>query len=476
MTKVTADDRDVPLVVDVDGTFLKTDLLLECFWKGLGIAPIQTVRAALANLSDRPALKQAMAQIAPVDVQTLPLDPDVVAAIQQARQAGRQVLLMSGSTQSLVAEVATAHGPFDRAEGSSGTTNLTAQTKAARLVALFGEGGFDYIGDSRADIPVWRKARQALVARPRQGFLAKLAAEGITPTAIGGAWAHRDLLKGLRPHQWLKNMLLFLPLFASHRADLPGVMAALFGVIAFSALASAIYIINDLTDLEADRVHETKRNRPFASGKVPIKVGMAASLVLGVLGLAIGAALGWGMLAVLLGYLVLTLSYSFHLKRVRWVDVTMLASLYTLRVVAGAMAAQVVASGWLFAFIFPIFLSLGCVKRLTELAKAKGPGNVPGRRYSASDRDDLLNVAILSGLGALMVFVAYSLSATAAALYSHVWLLWGVTALLGVWLTRMIYTGWTGQQDYDPIIYAVTDKIGISLIVTCMTFLVLAAT
>ncbi len=476
MTATKAEGCDVPLVVDVDGTFLKTDLLLECFWKGLGVAPIQTVRAAVANLSDRPALKQAMAQIAPVDIKTLPLDPDVMAVVDQARQAGRQVLLVSGSTHSLVAEVAAGHRPFDGAEGSSGTVNLTAEAKAARLIELFGEGGFDYIGDSHADIPVWRKARQAFAARSRPRFLAKLTAQGITPTPIGMAWAGRDLIKGLRPHQWLKNMLLFLPLFASHRVDLAGVTAALLGAIAFSALASAIYIVNDLTDLEADRVHETKRNRPFASGRVPIKVGMAASLVLGILGLAIGAALGWGMLAVLLVYLVLTLSYSFHLKRVRWVDVTMLASLYTLRVVAGAMAASVVASGWLFAFIFPIFLSLGCVKRLTELAKAKGSGNVPGRRYSAADRDDLLNVAILSGLGALMVFIAYSLSATAAALYTHIWLLWGVTALLGLWLTRMIYTGWTGQQDYDPIIYAVTDKIGLSLVVTCMTFLVLAAT
>lgn len=472
---MTSSDATVPLVVDIDGTFLKTDLLLECFWKGLGSAPVRTVQAALRHFTDRPTLKRTLAEIAPVDATTLPLDPDVGAMIAEARDAGRPVFLVSGSTETLVQAVADAHGPFDGAEGSDATTNLTAQNKAAHLVERFGAQGYDYIGDSAADIPVWRQARKAYVARPGSAIQRRLTSEGLEATTIGTPWHVRSLIQGLRPHQWLKNMLLFLPLFAAHRLDVEGLTAAFLGILAFSALASAIYIVNDLTDLEADRVHETKCNRPFASGAVPIKVGMFASLALGLFGLAVGLALSPAMLMVLLVYLVSTLGYSFHLKRVRWVDVTMLAGLYTLRVVAGAVAAEVEASGWLFAFIFPIFLSLGCVKRLTELAKAKGSGYVPGRRYSAMDRDDLLNVSILAGLGALTVFVAYSLSRTAAMLYDHIWMLWAVAVLLGLWLTRMVRTGWTGEQDYDPIIYAITDRTGLALAIGSAILLVLAS-
>lgn len=462
---------NTPLVADLDGTLIRTDLLLECFWKGMGTAPIATLRATLRHLADRPTLKEELARIAPPESNGVPMDPDVSALLETARQEGREVALASGSAVGLVRAVAAEHGPFDHVLGTGEGVNLTRANKAAKLVELFGEGGYDYVGDSAADLPAWRSARKVYVARPRQRFLARLRGAGLEPVALGAPWRLRDLLKGIRPHQWLKNTLLLLPLIAAHRLDAAGLWSVLAGFVAFSALASSIYIVNDLTDLEADRQHEQKRHRPFASGAVTIKAGMAASAALGLTGLALGAALGPWMLVVLLVYLVSTLSYSMHLKRVRWVDVTMLAGLYTLRVVAGAVAAGVEASGWLFGFIFPIFLSLGCVKRLTELARARGEGYLPGRRYQPRDRDDLLNVAIVAALGAVSVFVAYSLSDTATELYDKVWALWVVAALLALWLTRMIWTGWTGRQDYDPIIYAITDKAGVALIALSVVLL-----
>ncbi|NNU81237.1 UbiA family prenyltransferase [Halovulum dunhuangense] len=462
---------DVPLVVDLDGTLIRTDLLLECFWKGMGTDPVRTVATSLRLLHDRPALKAALAEIAEPDISALPLDPVVAELIRGARADGREVALISGSTHRLVAHVAAEHGPFDRAEGSDRTTNLTRAAKAARLEKLYGDRGYDYVGDSAADIPVWQKARRAYVVRPTARLEARIAAAGVTAEPLGDVWTARGLASAFRPHQWLKNLLLLLPLIAAHRLDAEGLVAVLLGMVAFSALASSIYIVNDLTDLDADRVHETKRYRPFAAGVLPIKVGMAASLGLGVTGLVIGAFLGPWMLAVLLVYLAATLSYSMHLKRVRWVDVSMLAALYTLRVVAGAVAAGVVASGWLFGFIFPVFLGLGCVKRLTELARAPETGFLPGRRYQRADRADLLNVAIVAALCAVGVFVAYSLSDTAARLYDRVWALWAVAALLGAWLARMIWTGWTGRQDYDPIIFAITDRIGLAMILASTALL-----
>lgn len=469
-----ASKGSAPLVTDLDGTLLRSDTLLESFWKGMGVAPLRTIGTSIRLIRQRAALKTELARIARPEVDLIPVDEDVEAMLNRARQEGRPVHLVSGAAHELVKDAAKAHGPFDSVHGSDGSTNLTAANKAARLDAMFGAKGYDYIGDSSADIPVWQSAREGFVARPRAAFLQMLKLKGLTPTPVGTPWRKRDLLRALRPHQWLKNMLLFLPLIAAHRVDPTGVFLVVLGIAAFSALASSIYIVNDLIDLDADRQHETKCNRPFASGAVPIKVGMAASLGLGLLGMAIGAFLGPWMLVVLLVYLVSTLSYSMHLKRVRWVDVTMLAGLYTLRVVAGAVAGGVEASGWLFGFIFPVFLSLGCVKRLTELSRAKGEGYLPGRRYQVKDRDDLLNVAIVAGVGAVAVFIAYSFSDTAVALYDPVKALWLVALLLGAWMTRMILTGWRGEQDYDPIIYAITDKAGMALFLLSVIVLVYA--
>ncbi|MSU88384.1 UbiA family prenyltransferase [Rhodobacteraceae bacterium 2CG4] len=469
-------DTAPPLVADLDGTLIRSDTLLECFWKGMGVAPVRTVATALRLFRRRAALKHALAEIARPEPGTIPLDEDVIALLASARQQGRKVHLVSGATRGLVEEIAGLYGPFDGIDGSDRDGNLTAHRKAARLTERFGHRGFDYVGDSVADIPVWQAARKGFVARPRPAFLRLLKLKGLEPAPVGAPWRTRDLLRALRPHQWLKNMLLFLPLIAAHRTDAAGISAVVLGIVAFSALASSIYIVNDLIDLDADRLHESKRNRPFASGRVPIKIGMAASLGLGLLGMALGAVLGGWMMLVLLVYLVSTLSYSMHLKRVRWVDVTMLAGLYTLRVVAGAVAGGVAASGWLFGFIFPVFLSLGCVKRLTELSRARGDGFLPGRRYQPRDRDDLLNVSIISGIASVTVFVAYSLSDTAASLYDPVRALWAVALLLSVWLVRMIWTGWKGQQDYDPIIFAITDRQGVVLVALSAALLLYSGT
>ncbi|WP_112321614.1 UbiA family prenyltransferase [Oceanibium sediminis] len=465
-----------PLVVDLDGTFIRSDLLMECFWRGMGVAPVRTVLTSVRLITRRAALKQALAEIAAPDIERLPLDPDVGKAIDAARAESRPVWLVSGSTDVLVQRVAREHGPFAFAAGSDSERNLTSTRKADYLREQTAElDGYDYIGDSAADIAVWHEARTCYAAGAEPGFLKKLSARGIAAEPVGGPWKRRALLQAMRPHQWLKNLLLLLPLVAAHRFDAAALIPVLLGIVAFSALASSIYIVNDLTDLDADRQHEKKQFRPFASGAVPIRTGMLASLLLGLFGLALGAMIGFWMFVVLVIYLVCTLSYSMHLKRVRWVDVAMLAALYTLRVVAGAVAAGVVASGWLFGFIFPVFLSLGCVKRLTELSRATTTGFLPGRRYRVEDRDDLLNVGILAAHGAVAVFVAYSFSETAAVLYDSQVTLWAVAALVALWLTRMLYTGWTGQQDYDPIIFAITDKIGVSLVALSIALLALVA-
>lgn len=402
-----------PLVLDADGTLLRTDMLLECFWAGLGRDPIATLKAAVRHFGDRAALKAELARIAPLRVDLLPVEPEIVEMAKAAQAEGREVAIASASDASLVEPLAAHHGA-SRAFASDGSNNLKGTAKADALVEAYGEGGFDYAGNDASDMKIWERGAGAIVVGSAGGAASRL--EGHEVTKVKGGWAMGDLIRAMRPHQWVKNVLLVLPMIAAHDFALPTLMLVLFGMAAFSAAASCIYLVNDLLDLEADRLHPTKCKRPFASGAVPIGVGMAATVGLGVVALGLGAALSPAFLLVVAVYMTLSLAYSLKLKRMRWIDIATLATLYTLRVAAGAAASGVDASVFMLIFIFPIFITLGCVKRLTELTLAKGDERLPGRGYGRPDRPDLLNMALLGTVGALVIFFLYSFSDQALAL------------------------------------------------------------
>ena len=462
-----------PLVLDVDGTLLRTDLLFEGLWAGLAKDPRATLMA-LRHLGDRAVLKAEIARIAGLRLELMPLNPAVAQLIETARAEGREVILASASDRDQVAALAAHLGLSERVFASDGVTNLKAGAKAAALVAAFGEKGFDYAGDSAADRAVWPHAHTAYVVGDGRAAAAQ-AATGQPVVELEGGWAARGLLRALRPHQWVKNVLLLLPMIASHRLDLATLWPVLLGIVAFSAAASSIYIVNDLLDLEADRRHPTKFKRPFASGQVPIPVGMAAFGVLAALALGLGAALNAGFFGVVVLYMLSSLAYSLRLKRMRWVDITMLATLYTLRVVAGAAAGQMDVSIYMLIFIFPVFIALGCVKRLTDQTLAKGDERLPGRGYGRADRGDLLNVAGIGVAGALVIFFLYSVSDQGRMLYPDSWLLWLAMVPMAWWLVRMVALGWFGKQDYDPIVFALRDKLGLGILMLTLSLMFWAA-
>ncbi len=463
-----------PLVLDVDGTFLKTDLLYETFWAGLGRDPAGVLRAVARGRGNRAALKAELAQAAPLRSDLLPVHPKIKELATESARAGRPVVLASASDESLVQGVAAAHGFEGRVFASDGGLNLRGEYKAEALVAAYGERGFDYAGNAAVDRPVWARADTALVVGPEA-----LAEPGLRPgqqvIAFDGGWSRRDLFRALRPHQWVKNVLLLLPVVAAHTFALPTLALVLLGILAFSAAASTIYIVNDLLDLEADRLHPQKKYRPFARGAVPIPIGMIAAGALGLTALAVAALLGGAFLGVIVLYMLLSLAYSLRLKKMRWVDIATLASLYTLRVVGGAAATGVDASTHMLIFVFPVFIALGCVKRLTELTLATSDARLPGRGYGRSDRGDLLNVAGIGTVAALLIFFLYSFSDQAQALYPTQWILWVALIPLAFWLIRMVVLGYLGKQDYDPIVFAMTDKFGIGLILITLSMMFYAA-
>jgi len=337
--------------------------------------------------------------------------------------------------------------------------------------------------DVLSEIEALKSADQAVALSTRDypELATALAAQlGLELSAAKGetrpqSWNARALLKAIRPHQWVKNILLLLPLLAAHRFDSVSLMLALLGMVAFSAAASSIYGVNDLVDLEADRLHPKKSKRPFASGTVPLTVGMLTGLVLVSVALGVGAYLGPKFLAITLLYVFVSVAYSMRLKRMRWVDIILLASLYSVRVVAGAAAAGVAVSGAMLFFIFPVFLTLGAVKRLTELTLARNDERLPGRGYGRPDRGKLLNFAVVSMISALVIFFIYSQSAQAMALYPDRWFLWLAILPLAAWLFRMVRLGYYGKQDYDPIVFALSDKRGIGLILITLSLMFYAA-
>ena len=464
-----------PLVLDVDGTFLKTDMLFECFWAALGKDAMATIAICAGNFTRPAALKAKLAQLAELRTDLLPVHPEIKALADQSRDAGREVVLASASDASLVQRLAADHALSERIFASDGVTNLKGRRKAKALVAAFGEEGFDYAGNERTDLAVWEHAENALVVGDHPSASRKLAAQHKNTTQFSGGWTVRDLMRALRPHQWVKNVLLVLPMLAAHDLRLYTLLLVLLGMVAFSAAASSIYIVNDLLDLEADRLHATKNKRPFASGAVPISVGMAAFVVLAAIALGVGALLGPPFLAVVVGYMALSLAYSLRLKRMRWIDIATLAALYTLRVVAGAAAGKVDVSIFMLIFIFPVFITLGCVKRLTELTLATTDERLPGRGYARSDRSDLRNVAALGMAGALLIFFLYTLSDQARELYPTRWILWAAMVPIALWLLRMLRLGYFGKQDYDPIVFAMRDKRGIGLLLLTLSMMFYAA-
>ena len=452
--------REPPLVVDLDGTLIRSDLLVESYLSLLGADPRAAVAALGALRDGKAAFKARIADAATVDVATLPFDEDVLALVRAARAAGRETHLASASDHRYVEAVAAHLGLFDGAEGSRDGRNLSGREKADMLAGRFGERGFDYVGDAAVDAAVWSRARTAYAVAPSARLKRRLAREDLTVQPVGASrGAARALLKAMRPHQWLKNLLVFAPLAAGHDFALLAGVRALAAFVAFSLVASSVYLLNDLLDLRSDREHARKRLRPFASGRAPLLPGALLAPVLLLAGAAVSAFLPWRFGAALAGYYVLTLAYSFQLKRVMTVDVIALACLYGARLVAGGYATDTPLSPWLEALAVFLFLSLALVKRAGELADriASGRGDPAGRGYRLGDLPMVEGMAAAAGYVAVLVLALYFNSAAVGALYAKPHRLWLICVVVLYWVSRMLMKAHRGEMHDDPLVFATRD-------------------
>jgi 4-hydroxybenzoate polyprenyltransferase len=475
-TDSTAASTKGPLCVDLDGTLVATDTIGESFLGLLKTAPWKLFALLAALMQGRAKLKRYLAQNALVDPAALPYRDEVLDEMRRAREDGRRVLLVTASDQATADVVAGHVELFDEAIGSDGESNLKAARKAELLVSRFGAGGFQYIGDSSADLPIWRAANEAIMVWP-SSRTRKSAEQSVPKVTVlserPNKW--KAAVKELRPHQWAKNILLFVPLYFSHQyTDLSLVFTALMAFLSFCFCASSIYVLNDLIDLPADRQHRSKRRRPLAAGTLSIAEGIALSAASLALALTLAVAFvhpKFGL--VLLGYVMLTTAYTFVLKQQMILDVLTLASLFTYRVIAGAVAVGVSLSPWLLAFSIFFFTSLAFVKRYGELIQIKGDlaQSLKGRNYVPADIPIIASVGPASGLLAVLVFALYINSPVMVMYYSRPQALWAICLILVYWITRIWFLAARDQMHDDPVLFAVKDKISLAtgaLVVVCL--------
>jgi 4-hydroxybenzoate polyprenyltransferase len=466
-----------PLCVDLDGSLVKTDTLIDSFLVLVRTHPALLLALPGRLLHGRAALKAFITANVPLDVAHLPYNRKLVQFLHEEKTRGRDLYLVTGADVGLAQRVAAHLGIFTGVLASDGAVNLTGTTKLDRLRGQLGDGAYDYIGNDAPDLPLLAHATEPMVANPSLRLRLKLRMRGIRPARMFTESARPlwSVLMALRPHQWAKNLLIFLPLLLAHVIAVNRLLDALLAFCCFSLTASSAYIVNDLLDIETDRRHAQKRERPFATGDLSAFAGLcivAFSLLLALLGARLLPVEFYGWLIL---YLATTLAYSWYLKRFALVDVLVLSGLYTLRLLAGSAATDSHISPWLAGFSVFLFFSLAIVKRFAELQNLRSSGLPPrnGRGYLVADIDQLRSFGTASAFAAVMIFAIYISSSDVMKLYRRPQLLWLIMPFMILWLYRVWLLASRGELSEDPLVFALTDRMSlvIGAVITAIALL-----
>lgn len=458
------------LYVDLDGTLTRSDVSYESL--------LQLLKRNLFYLALIPFwlskglayLKAQIAQRVDIPIRLLPLNPEFWQYLQEQKAAGRRLVLISASNQRFVTEVGNYLQLFDATLGSDEELNLKAGNKLLRIRELEPGKPFAYAGNSSADLPVWTEAAEAILVNCTPELGQRLPGRTRVLYFDAPARTARSLWLAMRPHQWLKNGLLFLPLLLAHQLnELPALLLAVVAFFSFSFCASSVYLLNDLVDLYNDRQHSSKCQRPFASGRLSLSAGIVAGPLLLLIAFALAALLPASFAGILLLYWLITTAYSLALKKLFLLDVAVLAILYTLRIYAGAAALGLIASFWLVSFSLCLFFGLAIVKRITELTKRETDGNLKlnGRAYHSGNLHLLTTLGSVANALAVIVFMLYTIDSETLELYRSPQLLWLICPLLIALLWRIWRFALSGNLNDDPLIFAISDHLSQALVVLC---------
>lgn len=466
----------LPLVIDLDGTLIKSDILIESCFLALRLNPLLIFMFPFWLAYGKANLKQEVAKRVEVDVFSLPYNQELLDYIYEQKGRGRVIVLATASVEKYAVQIANHLKVFDLVLASNQSVNLSGQNKRAILEQHFGCKGFVYAGNANVDMSVWPAAVSAVVVNPSPGLVNKVENNFLIEKIIN----HKtnlfvNIMKASRVYQWVKNLLVFVPILLSHEVSNPSAWwHGFIAFISFSLCASAVYMLNDLVDLPDDRKHETKFKRPFASGDLSPVLGVVAIPLFLFMSLLLACFLPIKFLICLFCYFSFTLLYSFWLKRKVLIDVISLASLYTARIIAGVFAANLFLSFWLLSFSMFLFLSLAIIKRYSELLKLKNKGeaSIQGRGYESNDVELLASLGGSSGYVAVLVLALYLNSTEVKEQYATPEFLWLMCPVVLYWISRAWIIAHRGLMHDDPIVWAVRDKLsllaGVLLIIVAL--------
>ncbi len=443
----------IPVVVELDGALLSSSLS----WEHWLFSIKQHVFTILQKISAAPLQKSSF------DVSTLPYDEAVLSILREEHAKGRSIILLTSNNFSLAMKIAEFLKCISEVKDIS---HLSQQEITANLKQEFGYHGFDIIVHNETSMMLSEIANKSFLVKPsNKAIVYTQHGKHIKTISEPNKSPMQDWLYELRLHQWVKNFLIFIPLLTSHQVSLTTLGYAMMAFLLFGCCSSSAYLLNDLLDLAADRVHKTKRNRPFAAGRLAISTGLITSPTLLLIAIIVASlVLPTNFLVVLLVYYVVTLAYSLFLKRYMAIDVVVLAILYTLRIVAGGAALSIVLTSWILAFAIFIFLSLALVKRYIELNDAQLTGEntkVKGRGYYASDLSMIAALGAAAGYLSVMVLALYINSPQVAKLYSHTEIIWLACPILLFWVTRLWFLAHRGELHSDPVVFAIKDRVSL---------------
>ena len=451
------------IFVDLDGTLIRTDLFLESLLQLLKRKPFNILRIIGWILRGRSFAKERLASCVDIDVEHLPYETQLLDYLREQKEQGKSIILATASHRSYAEQVARHLGIFDDVIATQAEINLKSRHKLAAILEATGDAEFTYAGDSSADRPIWEAASaNILVNAPVKDVQAAEATDKAEKVFKSRPPVWRAFLKEMRPHQHAKNFLIFVPLFTSHGYEESSVLLiALLAFVSFSLCASGVYFLNDLLDLQSDRRHPRKQDRPLASGNLSLPIGIAGAFALPVVAFATALAfLPTIFVAVLALYFLIANAYSFALKRISTADVMTLAILYTLRVVAGGAAIGIALSSWLMAFSVFLFVSLAYLKRYIEIeALPENIGSAHGRGYSAADSETMFSLGTANITASVLILALYINSEEVIRLYQSPEILWLLCLLMLYWGNRMWVGARRGKIADDPVIFALQDNV-----------------
>lgn len=452
----------IPLVLDLDGTLIRTDSLIEQGVALLRRNPFAIFQLIGWLLAGRVMLKQKLAAAVQLDPELLPVNEELLAFAEAEAAGGRTIVLATAAHTNSAQAFRKRFTFISEVIATEGKINLKGKVKADALVKRFPDG-FDYAGDSRPDIEVWKRARNAIVVGASGSTLRNARRNANVTQVFKRPGGFKAFIRSLRPHQWAKNILVVVPAILSGRIiDSDAILPLVLAFFALSLTASATYVFNDIWDLHDDRAHWSKRRRPLASGTLSLPAGILGALLCLAAGLALALMAGTAVLQWVLVYVVVTIAYSLWLKRKVIHDAVTLAGLFTLRLVVGMVAVAAVPSPWLFVFAMFFFTSLACAKRHTEIARVIERGGfwVNGRGYRASDLPLVLAAGISSSVAAVVIMVLYIIEDVhqQSFIKNGDWL-WALPPIIFMISCRIWITCQRGELDDDPIVFVVKDRV-----------------